>query len=58
METVRKQEYDHILSELYYLAKKFVTLEQENQKLLGDLQQVLKRHNNTNSYSKECDNLI
>ena len=40
METVNKQEYIHILSELDLLTTKFVALEQENQKLLGDLQQV------------------
>jgi hypothetical protein len=40
METVSKQEYDRILSELDLLTTKFVALEQENQKLLGDLQQV------------------
>jgi hypothetical protein len=40
METVSKQEYDRILSELDLLTTKFVALEHENQKLLGDLQQV------------------
>jgi hypothetical protein len=40
METVNKQEYDRILSELDLLTTKFVALEQENHKLLGDLQQV------------------
>jgi hypothetical protein len=40
MKTVSKQEYDRILSELDRLMKKFVALEQKNQKLLGDLQQV------------------
>jgi ribosomal protein L29 len=40
METVSKQEYMRILSELDLLTTKFVALEQENQKLLGDLQQV------------------
>ena len=40
METVSKQEYDRILSELDLLTTKFLALEQENQKLLGDLQQV------------------
>jgi hypothetical protein len=40
METISKQEYDRILSEPDFLVTKFVALEQENQKLLGDLQQV------------------
>ena len=40
METINKQEYIRILSELDLLTTKFVTLEQENKKLLGDLQQV------------------
>jgi hypothetical protein len=40
LETVSKQEYDRILSELHLLTTKFVALEQENQKLLGDLQQL------------------
>ena len=40
METVSKQEYMRILSELDLLTAKFVSLEQENQKFLGDLQQV------------------
>ena len=40
METVSKQEYMRILPELDLLTAKFVSLEQENQKLLGDLQQV------------------
>ena len=40
METVSKQEYMRILSELDLLTTKFVALEQENHKLLGDLQQV------------------
>jgi hypothetical protein len=36
MEIVSKQEYDHILSELDLVTTKFIALEQENQKLLGD----------------------
>jgi hypothetical protein len=40
MESISKQEYDRILSELDLLTTKFVALEQENQKLLGDLQHV------------------
>ena len=40
METVSKQEYTRILSELDLLTTKFVALEQENQKLLGDLQHM------------------
>ena len=40
MESVSKQEYMRILSELDMLTTKFVALEQENQRLLGDLQQV------------------
>ena len=40
MESVSKQEYMRVLSELDMLTNKFVALEHENQRLLGDLQQV------------------
>ena len=40
MESVSKQEYMLVLSELNMLTTKFAALEQENQRLLGDLQQV------------------
>ena len=40
MESISKREYMRILSELDMLLTKFVALEQENQRLLGDLQQV------------------
>ena len=40
MESVSKQEYMRVLSELDMLTNKFVALEQENQRLLGDLQHV------------------
>ena len=40
MESVSKQEYMRVLSELDMLTTKFVALEQENHRLLGDLQQV------------------
>ena len=40
MESISKQEYMRVLSELDMLTTKFVALEQENQRLLGDLQQV------------------
>ena len=40
MEIITKQEYMCILLELELLQIKFVSLEQENQKFLGDLQQV------------------
>jgi hypothetical protein len=40
MESVSKQEYMRVLSELDMLTTKFVALEQENQKLLVDLQHV------------------
>ena len=40
MESVSKQEYMRVLSELDMLSTKFVALEQENQILLGHLQQV------------------
>jgi hypothetical protein len=40
MESVNKQEYDRILSELDLLTTNFIALEQENQKFLGDLQHV------------------
>ena len=40
MESVSKQEYMRVLSELDMLTNKFVALEQENQRLLEDLQHV------------------
>ena len=40
MESVSKQEYMRVISELDLLTTKFVALEQENHKLLGDLQQL------------------
>ena len=40
MEFVSKQKYIHVLSELDMLMTKFVALEQENQRLLGDLKHV------------------
>ena len=40
MESVSKQEYMRVLSELDMRTNKFVALEQENQKLLVDLQHV------------------
>ena len=51
MESVSKQEYMRVLSELDLLSNKFVALEQENQKLLGDLQQV------TAEKTHQCDEL-
>ena len=40
MEFVSKKEYTRVLSELDMLTTLFVELEQENQRLLVDLQQV------------------
>ena len=40
MESVSKQEYTRVLSELDMLTNKFVALEHENQRLIGDLQHV------------------
>ena len=40
MESVSKQEYMRVLSELDMLTNKFVALEHENQRLIGDLQHV------------------
>ena len=40
MEPVSREEYMWVLSELDCLSTKFIALEQENQRLLGDLQQV------------------
>ena len=40
MATVSTQKYQSIFSELEYLKEKFLALEQENQQLLGDLQQI------------------
>ena len=40
MATVSAQEYQSVFSELQCLKEKFVALEQENQRLLGDLQQI------------------
>ena len=51
MESVSKQEYMRVLSELDLLSNKFVALEQENHKLLGDLQQV------TAEKAHQCDEL-
>ena len=40
MESVSREEYMRVLSELDCLSTKFIALEQQNQRLLGDLQQV------------------
>ena len=40
MATVSAQEYQSVFSELRCLKEKFVALEQENQRLLGDFQQI------------------
>ena len=40
METVSAQEYQSVFSELQSLKEKFVALEQENHRLLGDLQKI------------------
>ena len=40
MESVSKQEYMRVLSEMDMLTRKFVALEQENHKLLVELQHV------------------
>ena len=40
MTIVSAQEYHSVFSELQCLKEKFVALEQENQRLLGDLQQI------------------
>ena len=40
MEIVSAQEYQSVFSELQCLKEKFVALEQENQRLLGDLHQI------------------
>jgi hypothetical protein len=40
MESISKQEYMRVVSELDMLSTKFLALEQENQRLLGDVQQV------------------
>ena len=40
MESINKQEYLRVLFELDMLTTKFVALEQENQRLIGDLQHV------------------
>ena len=40
MASVSAQEYQIVFSELQGLQEKFVALEQENQRLLGDLQQI------------------
>ena len=40
MASVSAQEYQSVFSELQCLKEKFVSLEQENQRLLGDLQQL------------------
>ena len=40
MASVSAEEYQSVFSELQCLKEKFVSLEQENQRLLGDLQQL------------------
>ena len=40
MAMVSAQEYQSVFSELQCLKEKFIVLEQENQRLLGDLQQI------------------
>ena len=40
METVSTQEYQSVFLELQCLKQKFVALEQENERLLGDIQQI------------------
>ena len=40
MAVVSAQEYQDVFSELHGLQENFVALEQENQRLLGDLQQI------------------
>ena len=40
MTIVSAQEYQSVFSELQCLKEKFVALEQENQRLLGDLHQI------------------
>ena len=40
MESISKQEYIQVISELEHLANQFVILEQENERLFRDLQQV------------------
>ena len=40
METVSTQEYQSVFSELQCIKEKFAALEQENHRLLGDLQQI------------------
>ena len=40
MAIVSAQEYQYVFSELQCLKERFVTLEQENQRLLGDRQQI------------------
>ena len=40
MAIISAQEYQSVFSELQCLKEKFLALEQENQRLLGDLQQI------------------
>ena len=40
METISAQEYQSMFLELQCLKENFVSLEQENQRLLGDLHQI------------------
>ena len=40
MESLSKQEYMRVLSEIHMLTKKFVALEHENQRILEDLHNV------------------
>ena len=40
MASISTHEYQYVLSELQCLKEKFMALEQENKRMLGDLQQI------------------
>ena len=62
MEPVSRDEYMRVLSELDCLSTKFIALEQENQRLLGDLQQVstekVQQHNELSQRVHELESAL
>ena len=52
MDTVSAEEYQSVFSELHGLKEKFLALEQENQRLLGDLQQIFLEKQQTQQHGE------
>ena len=55
MTIVSAQEYQSVFSELQCLKEKFVALEQENQRLLGDLHQITIEKQQTQQQHRELE---